>query len=89
MTDIAILVAEEYERRIKNCPRMKLKVEGGGEGDQFEGLSLRLVSSSVSSFAEGVKKKVMGEDKKQGMVRWVLEPKSPLSLAASDGFFSA
>ncbi|XP_048128415.1 uncharacterized protein LOC115744039 [Rhodamnia argentea] len=89
MADIAILVAEEYERRIKNCPRLKPKVEEGGGGDQFEGLSLSLAAFSVSSFAERVTKKMMGEDNKMEMVKWVLEPKSPLSLAVSEGFFSA
>ncbi|KAI3441105.1 RING-CH-type domain-containing protein [Psidium guajava] len=90
MADIAILVAEEYERRIKNCRRMKLKVEERGAVDQFEGLNPSLVSSSVSSFAETVmKKKMMRENKKLEVVKWVLEPKSPLSVAASDGFFSA
>lgn len=90
MADIAILVAEEYERRTKNYPRTKLKAdEGGVGGDRFEGLSLRLVSSSVSSFSERVKNKMVGEEKKLEMVKWVLEPKCPLSLAASDGLFSA
>ncbi|KAI6699672.1 hypothetical protein NL676_013996 [Syzygium grande] len=89
MADIAILVAEEYERRIKNYPRMNLKVEEGGAGDRFDGLSLRMVGSSVSSFSERVMKKMMREAKKLEMVKWVLEPKSPLSLAASNGLFSA
>ncbi|KAF7849883.1 hypothetical protein BT93_L0169 [Corymbia citriodora subsp. variegata] len=89
MADIAILVAEEYERRTKNYPKMKLKVEEGGVGDRFEGMSLRLVSSSVSSFSDRVKKRMVGEEKKLEMVKWVLEPRSSLSLAASDGLFSA
>ncbi|KAL2240896.1 uncharacterized protein LOC105171235 [Sesamum indicum] len=90
MADIAILVAEEYERRVKSSRK------SGGEEIQLLscagvlGQNLRGSSSASSSW---MKEKLMSmkEEKMGGiMVKGAgLEPKSQLSLAARNGFFSA
>ena len=77
MSDIAILVAEENERRVKNSRKA-----AGGEGD----VEINWVSRA-SVMAKSIKDKI-GKEKTE-LLRLVLEPKSPVSLAASDGFFSA
>ncbi|KAL2246570.1 UNVERIFIED_CONTAM: hypothetical protein Sindi_2509300 [Sesamum indicum] len=68
MADIAMLVAEEYERRVKSSRN--------AEVDLSSLINLRRVSSVW------IKEKVM-------TVVMVLEPKSQMSVAATDGFFSA
>uniref|UniRef100_A0A7N0T912 Uncharacterized protein n=1 Tax=Kalanchoe fedtschenkoi TaxID=63787 RepID=A0A7N0T912_KALFE len=77
MADIAMLVAEEHERRIKHSRRRL------GDDDEEEKLSF----ASRVSIMKRVEEKI-GEDKVEGM-NWVLEPRSDFSLAASNGFFSA
>ncbi|KAJ6740771.1 hypothetical protein OIU79_000813 [Salix purpurea] len=77
MSDIAILVAEENERRVKNSRKA-----AGGEG----GVEINWVSSA-SVMAKSIKDRI-GKEKTE-LLRLVLEPKSQVSLAASDGFFSA
>ncbi|KAJ6378198.1 hypothetical protein OIU78_028438 [Salix suchowensis] len=77
MSDIAILVAEENERRVKNSRKA-----AGGEG----GVEINWVSRA-SVMAKSIKDKI-GKEKTE-LLRLVLEPKSQVSLAASDGFFSA
>jgi len=74
MSDIAILVAEEYERRVKI-----LKKSGGAGGGGAGEIDLL---SSVSVMVSAIK------EKKQLLQR-VLEPKTQLAMAASDSFFSA
>ncbi|KAL9669460.1 hypothetical protein QQ045_007007 [Rhodiola kirilowii] len=64
MSDIAMLVAEEYERRMKNSRRL------GVEDDEEK--KLTVVSIDVN-----------------GVLEKVLKPRSQISLAASNGFFSA
>ena len=101
MSDIAMLVAEEYERRIKNS--RKICSGGGGGGGCCGGGGVTAAAaaaeeeeeigfvSSVSAFAVSVrakKKKVIGEEKME-IVKWVSEPKSQIGLAAFNGFFSA
>lgn len=78
MADIAILVAEEYERRVKN--RRKA---GGGAADQEEYCEIVHLVSSASAMAQSLKMKRMA------LAKWVREPKTQISLAAFDGFFSA
>ncbi|KAL0395608.1 UNVERIFIED_CONTAM: hypothetical protein Scaly_0009200 [Sesamum calycinum] len=81
MADIAMLVAEEYERRVKSSrnnaevdlPSTLVSCVGflGGQ------INLRRFKSSV-----WVKENVM-------TVLMALETKSQMSVAAADGFFSA
>ncbi|CAL9001321.1 unnamed protein product [Prunus brigantina] len=79
MADIAILVAEEYERRVKNARKA-----GSAEGDHQLETDL---FSCVSVMAHSLHKKI-GQEKME-FVKWVMEPKSQIGLEASNGFFSA
>ncbi|KAL0378640.1 UNVERIFIED_CONTAM: hypothetical protein Sradi_3169500 [Sesamum radiatum] len=83
MADIAILVAEEYERRVKSCRK------SGGEEIQLLScagvLGQNLRGSSAASSA-WMKEKLMSGISVKGAG---LEPKSQMSLAARNGFFSA
>lgn len=75
MADIAILVAEEYERRVKSSR----KVDEASTD----------LSSCVSVLAQTLQKKI-GQEKMEFLVKWVKEePRSQISLEASNGFFSA
>lgn len=93
MSDIAMLVAEEYERRVKNSK--KSGGGGGGGGCGGGGAAAEEIGfvSSVSAIAmrlEGSSwvKKAVGEENTE-IVKWILEPKSQIGLAAINGFFSA
>ncbi|GLU20413.1 hypothetical protein SLE2022_366160 [Rubroshorea leprosula] len=81
MADIAILVAEEYERRIKNSRKENEGVE------RVEGQVP--VVSSVSVLAGRMKARLVGHQNMDVVKRFGLEPKSQIALAASNGFFSA
>ncbi|KAG5029722.1 hypothetical protein AAZX31_05G170000 [Glycine max] len=73
MSDIAMLVAEEYERRVKSLR----KAGGGGTGaGEFDMVSC--VSVMVSRLKE-----------KKQLLQWVWEPKTQVAMAASNSFFSA
>ncbi|KAK3022582.1 hypothetical protein RJ639_046187 [Escallonia herrerae] len=75
MAEIAMLVAEEYERRVKNSRK------NGEEIDLFSCVSVlarRLGGSSVT-----IKSKLAGGSME------ALEPKTQIGLAAINGFFSA
>ncbi|GFP96256.1 hypothetical protein PHJA_001769700 [Phtheirospermum japonicum] len=80
MADIAMLVAEEYERRVRKSRK---------SGEEIEllscveilALNLKRSSSSSSSWIERTIFTRLGQ---KG-----LEPKSQMSLAATNGFFSA
>nr|GMC91319.1 hypothetical protein A4A49_09742 [Ipomoea batatas]GMC96717.1 hypothetical protein A4A49_09742 [Ipomoea batatas]GME09952.1 hypothetical protein A4A49_09742 [Ipomoea batatas] len=77
MADIAILVAEEYERRIKNARKL---------GSMFKGQKLEGSSSSL------VKVKLSGGEEKRlemMMKNKVLQPHFEVGVAARNGFFSA
>ncbi|KAL5210111.1 hypothetical protein ABZP36_005734 [Zizania latifolia] len=83
MSDIALLVTEEFERKLKRgAPG------GGGDGDEAAGVGRRnfgalvnVWSSWMDSAAAGVKVNVAVLD--------VVEPKTGLAMAALQGFFSA
>lgn len=79
MADIAMLVAEEYERRVKNSRK------NGGDGEEID--LFNCVSVFVRNFDQNKKK--FGEEKMEVNVKWVLEPKSQVGFAAVNGFFSA
>lgn len=80
MADIAMLVAEEYERRIKHSR----EIGGSGCGGAAEEEERIGYVSSVS-----MRLKKVGSEENMEMVKWVLEPKSQIGLAAINGFFSA
>nr|GMD54978.1 hypothetical protein POPTR_007G086000 [Ipomoea batatas]GMD58388.1 hypothetical protein POPTR_007G086000 [Ipomoea batatas] len=81
MADIAMLVAEEYERRVKNSR----KYGGGEEIDFLSGFST--VSQKLRSSCSWVL--VVDDAEKKRMMDKVLEPRSGFSVAARNGFFSA
>ncbi|KAK2975225.1 hypothetical protein RJ640_009002 [Escallonia rubra] len=77
MAEIAMLVAEEYERRVKNSRKNGEEMEI----DLFSCVSVlarRLGGSSVT-----IKSKLAGGSME------ALEPKTQIGLAAVNGFFSA
>lgn len=82
MADIAMLVAEEYERRVKNSRK---------SDDQTKeiGYKTNWVSSSVSGFSQMIKRRIVGEETMGIVKKLVLEPRSQIGVAASDGVFSA
>lgn len=89
MSDIAMLVAEEYERRVKNSKKSGGGGEGGG-GAAAEEIGFVSSVSAIAMRLEGFSwvKKAVGEENTE-IVKWVLEPKSQIGLAAINGFFSA
>ncbi|EOX92225.1 hypothetical protein QQP08_003679 [Theobroma cacao] len=76
MADIAMLVAEEYERRVRNS-RSKV----GAEKQEID------LVSCVAVLAQRMKSKV-GEGRIE-VVKLALEPKSQIAVAAFNGAFSA
>lgn len=82
MADIAILVAEEYERRVKNSKKNDEEI------DLVSSVSVMAKRLDVSSWVMNYNKKIIGEEKME-LAKWFFEPKSQIGLAASSGFFSA
>ncbi|CAL5214472.1 unnamed protein product [Lathyrus oleraceus] len=77
MSDIAMLVAEEYERRVKSLKTIAAASDGG---------AVKTWEVDMSWFSLMVSK--LKEEKKQ-LVQSVLEPKTQFAVAASNSFFSA
>ncbi|CAL0306601.1 unnamed protein product [Lupinus luteus] len=73
MSDIAMLVAEEYERRTK----ILREQDGAVKASEID-----MVFWAASELTWRVKEK-------SKIVQWVLEPKSQMAVAASNSFFSA
>lgn len=78
MSDIALLVAEEYERRVKSLKKAAAGGGGGGGGEVWE----IDMASSAALLVSKLK------EKKQ-VVQRLLEPKTQFATAASNNFFSA
>ncbi|KAG4920166.1 hypothetical protein AAZX31_18G020100 [Glycine max] len=74
MSDIAMLVAEEYERRTMNFKKAGAVQER----------NLNVVSCASLLV---LKEKI--EVQKKELVKWVLEPKTQFAIAASNSSFSA
>lgn len=75
MVDIAILVAEEYERRVKSSRKV---------GEASTDLAF-----CVLVWTQTLQTKI-GQEKMEYLVKWVKEePRCQISLEASNGFFSA
>ncbi|XAR73327.1 hypothetical protein NMG60_11007256 [Bertholletia excelsa] len=81
MADIAMLVAEEYERRVKNSRK---NGDGSQEIDIFSSFSVLTRKNDGSTRLESI----FGEEKME-FLRRVVQPKSQIGVAAFDGFFSA
>ncbi|KAF8089339.1 hypothetical protein N665_0509s0008 [Sinapis alba] len=73
MADIAILVAEEYERRVKQTADSRSASE---EFDWWKNVPAKLTIG-------------VNEKKIESMMKKKFEAKSPFALAISHGFFSA
>ncbi|GAA0155581.1 hypothetical protein LIER_13278 [Lithospermum erythrorhizon] len=82
MADIAMLVAEEYERRVRNSRKIGVDGEEMNFSVGLYGLA-RGAGKSFSWIKETIK-----EDKLE-MIKKSLEPKSQIGVAASHGLFSA
>lgn len=88
MADIAMLVAEEYERRINNL--RKLAAEREMIIKQSNNAAAATAAAPPPTTADVVNVSIMADGIKiRKFVEWVLEPKSQITLAAFDGFFSA
>ncbi|XP_028765955.1 uncharacterized protein LOC114733244 [Neltuma alba] len=74
MSDIAMLVAEEYERRVSIL--RKAGVDGVG-------VSQERIDEGASVLAQRLMKH------KREVLQWAWEPKSQVGVAASASFFSA
>ncbi|KAL6959272.1 hypothetical protein U1Q18_039413 [Sarracenia purpurea var. burkii] len=96
MSEIAMLVAEEYERRVKN---MRKNGDGGAseEIDLFSSASIlaRKVEAWSSSFSSSSSSSSsiwinnhFGRDKMKSL-ELSLQPKTQIAVAAINGFFSA
>lgn len=78
MSDIAMLVAEEYERRVKNSKE---------KGEEIELLScVGVFIDKFNGSSSWMREKLRLEREK---VVKILEPKSQITLAATTGLFSA
>ncbi|CAI0554601.1 unnamed protein product [Linum tenue] len=77
MADIAILVAEEYERRLNRERRSSVSAAAASER-KVDCARLAAAGTLRSKMVEFVKNKKV-----------IVEPKSQISLAASTGYFSA
>lgn len=78
MADIAMLVAEEYERRVKNSDEKIGLMSCVG----FLGQNLKGSFNKEKIFAAM-------EEEKVKLIKGILAPEYQISIAASNGFFSA
>ncbi|KAA8546868.1 hypothetical protein F0562_003297 [Nyssa sinensis] len=71
MADIAMLVAEEYETRVKKSRK------SGAEGEEIDFFSCVSVLAQRLDGSSWIKIRKVGEENMK-LVKWVLEPKSPI-----------
>lgn len=83
MSDIAMLVAEEYERRVKILKRAGAS-NGGGVGVAAAEIDM---FSWASTMVSRMKEKKLQVAKVN--MNWVLEPRTQIATAASNCLFSA
>ncbi|KAK4264868.1 hypothetical protein QN277_025990 [Acacia crassicarpa] len=86
MADIAMLVAEEYERRVRSAKRA---AGGGGGSGGLSDSDERRRFEMVYTVAQGLKHKFDEEKSQILSYNWVWEPRTQFSVAASHSFFSA
>lgn len=86
MADIALLVAEEFERR-----RNRMEKGYGKEAAEFNCAVASSSSSLLSRAAEELSslREVGVKEMEELLRRVMMEPKTTLGVAAFDGFFSA
>lgn len=77
MADIALLVAEEYERRVR-ISRNKV----GAEKQEID------LFSGVAVLAQKIKSRI-GHERIEEIFKLVLQPKTQIGVAAFNGAFSA
>ncbi|OVA10446.1 hypothetical protein BVC80_8983g15 [Macleaya cordata] len=89
MADIAMLVAEEYERRIKMSSSTSTKgiIQEEKKIDLVTCVSVLAAQIRLDEFSWV--KKVEDNKEKFEYAKKILDPKSPFGLAAINGFFSA
>ncbi|KAH6799481.1 hypothetical protein C2S51_035965 [Perilla frutescens var. frutescens] len=73
MADIAILIAEEHERRVRNSKKSELVSCVGGGSSSWMREKMRMQRERVVELLD----------------KGLLQPKSQITLAASTGLFSA
>ncbi|TMW80387.1 hypothetical protein EJD97_020621 [Solanum chilense] len=83
MADIAMLVAEEYERRVKNSRKF-----GSEEEIQLFSYFSEILAQKFDGYSSKIKMS-FGETKNIEMKTGDFEPKSEVGLAAINGVFSA
>lgn len=83
MADIAILVAEEYERRMKSSRK-----NGEEEIEMFSCVGVMGQRFKGSSSSSWIKAKLLIVKEEEKMVKG-FEPRSKITAAATNGFFSA
>ncbi|KAI9117080.1 hypothetical protein K1719_012079 [Acacia pycnantha] len=91
MADIAMLVAEEYERSVRSAKKAASASTAGGGGGSG-GLSdsdERRRFEMVYTVAQGLKHKFDEERSQILSYNWVWEPRTQFSVAVSHSFFSA
>ncbi|XP_022843007.1 uncharacterized protein LOC111366496 [Olea europaea var. sylvestris] len=81
MADIAMLVAEEYERRVKDSRKR-------GEEDMEMFSCVAILSKRLEGSSTWIKMKLRKVDDEEDKVE-ILAPKSQFSVAATNCFFSA
>mgnify|MGYP004716251617 CR=1 FL=1 len=87
MADIAMLVTEEYERRVKNSRKSSHQGANDEEIEYFAHVSVSAKRVDLESSFCMMKEEIGGE--KMETVKMVFEPKSDIGVAASKCFFSA
>ncbi|KAL9459171.1 hypothetical protein AB3S75_002541 [Citrus x aurantiifolia] len=89
MADIAMLVAEEYERRVNNLRKLAAEREMTIKQNN-NAAPATAAAAAATTTADVVNVSIVADGVKiRKFVKWVLEPKSQITLAAFDGFFSA
>ncbi|KAK9230607.1 hypothetical protein WN944_023579 [Citrus x changshan-huyou] len=90
MADIAMLVAEEYERRVNNLRKLAAEREMTIKQNNNAAPATATATATAAAAADVVNVSIVADGIKiRKFVKWVLEPKSQITIAAFDGFFSA
>ena len=83
-----MLVAEEYERRLRIAKKAASPAEASGSSGLSDSGERRRFEM-VYSVSQGLKHKIDEEKSHILSYNWVWEPKTQISVAASHSFFSA
>ncbi|ESR41342.1 hypothetical protein CICLE_v10026857mg [Citrus x clementina] len=88
MADIAMLVAEEYERRVNNLRKLAAEREMTIKQNNNAAPATATAAATTAEVVNVFDRGLMGS-RSENLSSGVLEPKSQITLAAFDGFFSA